>query len=370
MSEIPLKSMLTRSFTMLTFRFIFAIFLLTIVAAAFWDLHIIQTPVAIPPEAQTFSVNLGDSFDLILHKLHVQHVVDNPLAVKIYLKLTGQNPNIMAGTYSFPATASPLDILERLKQGGRFDRITIVEGWNRFDIADAMLRAKVLGLQSRQQALQLFGDTHLIKDVDKTAGNLEGYLFPDTYFLAGNSTPGALVSSMVTRFKQVWRRHLQKDAAKNGISVHDAVVVASLIETEAKLPSERPIVASVIFNRIKAGMPLSIDSSLVYASKLAGAWRNDGKVYQSDIDRASPYNTRRNVGLPPGPVGSPGLASLSAAVHPAHTDFLYYVRDPKRNDGAHNFYKDEKTFGVGVAALRAWERHQKQVGGSAKQSVN
>jgi UPF0755 protein len=163
---------------------------------------------------------------------------------------------------------------------------------------------------------------------------------------------------MVKRFRQVWDEKLADQARKRGVLVHEAVIVASIIETEAKLKSERPLIASVIKNRIDRGMTLSMDSTLVYASKMAGAWKNDGKVYQSDIDRQSPYNTRKNTGLPPGPVGNPGLSSLEAAVNPATTNYLYYVRNPDRNDGAHNFYADEKGFNAGVQALRAWEQKQ------------
>ena len=103
-------------------------------------------------------------------------------------------------------------------------------------------------------------------------------------------------------------------------------------------------------------MPLGIDSTVIYASKLAGKWRNDGKVYQSDLDRSSPYNTRKVRGLPPGPIASSGVRSLEAALRPAETDYLYYVREPSRDDGAHNFYNNEADFGRGVQSLRAWER--------------
>jgi UPF0755 protein len=136
------------------------------------------------------------------------------------------------------------------------------------------------------------------------------------------------------------------------------VTIASLIETEAKLKEERAVVASVIYNRLRQGIALGIDSSVIYASKLAGKWKNDGKVYKSDIDRRSPYNTRLQTGLPPGPIASPSAASLEAALYPATTDFLYYVRDPARDDGAHNFYANEADFQRGVQALRNWERER------------
>ena len=118
------------------------------------------------------------------------------------------------------------------------------------------------------------------------------------------------------------------------MSPRDIVIIASLIETEAKLKEDRALVASVIYNRLKKNMALGIDSTIIYASKLAGKWRDDGKVYLSDVNRRSPYNTRIFSGLPPGPVGNPGESSLDAALNPPQTDYLYYVRDPARDDGA------------------------------------
>jgi UPF0755 protein len=134
--------------------------------------------------------------------------------------------------------------------------------------------------------------------------------------------------------------------------------VASLIETEAKLADERPLVASVIYNRLRKSIPLAVDSTVIYASKLEGKWRNDGKVYKSDVERRSPYNTRIHAGLPPGPISSPGESSLQAALNPSETDYLYYVREPSRDDGAHNFYSNGSDFEAGVQALRKWERER------------
>jgi UPF0755 protein len=139
------------------------------------------------------------------------------------------------------------------------------------------------------------------------------------------------------------------------MSPREIVTMASIIETEAKLNEERPIVASVIYNRLQKNIPLAVDSSVIYASKLEGKWRYDGRVYRSDIERRSPYNTRIYAGLPPGPVASPGESSLKAALNPATTDYLYYVRNPDRDDGAHNFYNNGGDFETGVQALRKWE---------------
>jgi UPF0755 protein len=180
-----------------------------------------------------------------------------------------------------------------------------------------------------------------------------------------------MVTAMVKRFRKEWKPEWSDLARKLKMTPRQIVTIASLIETEAKLAAERPLVASVIYNRLQKSMSLGIDSTVIYASKLAGKWRNDGKVYQSDLDRDSPYNTRLNRGLPPGPIASPSASSLEAALNPASTDYLYYVREPSRNDGAHNFYNNERDFQRGVQALRDWERERdaKAIGAASPTSA-
>src|ERR1044071_9599338 len=195
----------------------------------------------------------------------------------------------------------------------------------------------------------------LISDLDPEAKNLEGYLFPDTYEFSPETTAAQLIEMMVKRFRNVWKPDWTERARSRNMSPRQIVTLASIIETEAKLDEERPVVASVIYNRLEKNIPLAVDSSVIYASKLEGKWRYDGKVYLSDIQRRSPYNTRLYAGLPPGPVASPSESSLKAALNPVTSDYLYYVRNPARNDGAHNFYSNGAEFETGVQALRKWE---------------
>ncbi len=190
-------------------------------------------------------------------------------------------------------------------------------------------------------------DVSLIRDLDPAAENLEGYLYPDTYEFSPETSPAQLIEMMIKRFRVVWKPDWSDKARSLNLSPREVVTVASLIETEAKLADERPVVASVIYNRLQRRMPLAVDSSVIYASKLEGKWKNDGKVYKSDVERRSPYNTRLHTGLPPGPIASPGESSLLAAVNPTETDYLYYVRDPARDDGAHNFYAKSSGFDAG-----------------------
>ncbi len=225
------------------------------------------------------------------------------------VKLTSNGSTLRAGEYDFPSPISPLGAFAKLREGQqRLLRLTVVEGWTRWDIANAMSRIPELDLENPTSALPLMDDVSAIQDLDPKATNLEGYLFPDTYEFARDATPAEVIGYMVKRFRKEWKPDWTARANALGLSPREAVTIASLIETEAKLSSERPTIASVIYNRLGKGMALGVDSSVIYASKLAGKWRNDGKVYQSDLDRRSPYNTRLISGLPPGPIASPAGA--------------------------------------------------------------
>ena len=342
-------------------KLIVLIVLLLLVAGgfAFWFYRELRAPV-VHERAETYiEVPRGSSPDEILSRLEAAGVIRRSWPLLLYIRLTGAAPRLKAGEYRFPSPVSPLDVLHKLEEGEeRLSRFTVIEGWTRWDIAEAMARLPELRLQSANEALALMDDTSLVNDLDPAARNLEGYLYPDTYSFPPNTTPQKMVAAMVQRFRQVWKERFAGGALPQGRTAREVVTVASLVETEAKLPDERPLVASVIYNRLRLGIPLGVDSTVIYAAKLAGKWRNDGKIYQSQLDLDSPYNTRKVTGLPPGPVASPGARSIEAALQPAQTDFLYYVREPSRDDGAHNFYNNEADFSRGVQALREWERQR------------
>lgn len=311
-------------------------------------------------EHDIVSVKRGMSLEEILAKLEAKGIIEKPLFLRVYVKLSGRNPVIRAGDYRFKSPITPREVLANLESGGiKLSRLTVIEGWTRFEIAQAMSSIKSLGL-TKESAFALMNNAALVSDLDPTAKNLEGYLFPDTYFVESDTKGEDLIKSMVLRFRQIWSK--LKDRNPQNLTVHNAVTMASVIETEAKLDEERPVVASVILNRVARRMPLAMDSTVVYASKLAGKWKGNGIIYQSDLDLKSPYNTRKYYGLPPGPVGSPGLKALTAALNPASTAYIYYVRDPDFNNGKHNFYATPAEFEVGVAKLRAWEAREHKAG--------
>ncbi|HEV2707959.1 MAG TPA: endolytic transglycosylase MltG [Pyrinomonadaceae bacterium] len=344
------------------FRLLLLLLLLGILSVsvfAYWSYRELHSPVLHAHESDYIEIPRGSSPDQIVSKLAAHGVIRREWLFRLYLRLSGAGSRLKAGEYRFPSPITPMSVLSKLEEGEqRLSRFTVVEGWTRWDIAGLMARMPELKLGSAEEALALFDDTSEIRDLDPQAPNLEGYLFPDTYSFPPNTSAQEIVRAMVRRFRQVWDRDLAAGAQARGKSVREIVTIASLIETEAKLKEERALVSSVIYNRLRIGMPLGIDSTVIYASKLAGKWRNDGKVYQSDLDRNSPYNTRKVRGLPPGPIASPGARALEAAVNPADTSHLYYVRNPDRDDGAHNFYDNEADFARGVQALREWERQR------------
>lgn len=334
-----------------------AILILVAGAACLWIYQDLNRPVHHAKSGQFIEISRGSSPATVIKKLNQEGIIKNEWPLLLYLKLTGAGSRFRAGEYDFPSPVSPLEVISKLEEGQqRFLRLTIVEGWTRWEIATAMSRVAEFKLADSDSAFKLMNDTSLIKDLDPAAENLEGYLYPATYEFPRDASPSDLIALMVKRFRTEWTPARSQKAKTLNMTPRQLVTVASLIETEAKLATERPIIAAVIYNRLGIGMALGIDSSVIYASKLAGKWRNDGKVYRSYLDRRSPYNTRLFAGLPPGPIASPGESSLAAALDPQPVDYLYYVREPSRDDGAHNFYTKETDFQAGVNALREWER--------------
>src|SRR5437870_4893880 len=333
--------------------------LILLISLGLWAYRDLHASVAHAKSNEYIEIPRGSTPEGIANKLVAEGVLRHKWPLLWYAKLTGKTKLIKAGEYRFPSPISALGVLKKLEEGEqRLSRFTVIEGWTRWDIADSLAHVDELHLSDSGEALKLMDDTSAIRDLDPAAENLEGYLFPATYSFPPDTKAPAILASMVKRFRQAWTPERAARARALNMTPRQIMIVASLIETEAKLKDERPLIASVIYNRLDKHMALGIDSTIVYASKLAGKWRNDGKVYLSDVNRRSPYNTRLHSGLPPGPIGAAGESSLDAALNPALTDFLYYVRDPARDDGAHNFYSKESDFEKGVRVLRDWERNR------------
>jgi UPF0755 protein len=212
------------------------------------------------------------------------------------------------------------------------------------------------GLGTEGEWLELTADATLVDDIAPEATSLEGYLFPDTYRFSPGTGPKVIVAEMVKNFRRQFGDELAY--ISTGLSVHETVTLASIVETEAQLAAERPLIASVYRNRLHKRMLLQADPTVIYAMKLAGTW--NGNIRKGDLRMSSPYNTYARTGLPPGPIASPGLASLRAAANPAASEMLYFVA---RNDGSHVFARslDEHNRNVAEWQKRYWrERNGKR----------
>jgi UPF0755 protein len=252
-----------------------------------------------------------------------------------------------------------LQVLQELEKGEeRTIKLTIPEGWTRFDIAKRVAEKFPTNPPMDEKAvLSLMDDTSLIKDFDAYAKNLEGYMYPSTYNLPKGTTPQQAIKTMVEQFKKTWKPEWNEKARALGKMPHEIVTIASLIETESKFDVERPVVASVIYNRLNKGIALGIDQTAVYVAKMQNRW--DGTINKSDLEVDSPYNTRKYAGLPPAPISSVSESALNAALNPAQTDYIYYVLNVEKNDGSHHFYASAAEFERGKAAYQIWLEQQR-----------
>jgi len=233
---------------------------------------------------------------------------------------------LQAGEYVFRRPASAWEVFDRLARGDVFFyELTVPEGYNLFDIAAALDKLDAL---SGKEFMTAAHDATPIRDLAPQAVTLEGYLFPDTYRITKQTTAAQLCGQMTERFRHAW----QQLGAPG--PVHPVVTLASLVEKETARPEERPLVASVFRNRLALGTALDCDPTAIYAALLDG--RYAGEIYRSDLESRNGYNTYQHAGLPPGPIATPGLASLKAALHPADTRNLYFVARPD-GSGAHVF---------------------------------
>jgi UPF0755 protein len=248
--------------------------------------------------------------------------------------------SLKAGEYAFDHAENLNQVYSQIARGETYARVLVIpEGFNMFDIAAAVEKA---GIDSQQNFLeQARTQIALVRDLDPQAPTLEGYLYPDTYRVARKQKSPDLISAMVKRF------HQEAHAISLGNDLHRIVTMASIVEKETAVPEERPVVAGVFYNRLAQHIALDTDPSVIYASELAGRYR--GTIYASDLQFRSPYNTYRNAGLPPGPIANPGKDALLAAMHPAKTDYLYFVSD---NQGHHRFSRTLEEHQKNVAAYR------------------
>jgi peptidoglycan lytic transglycosylase G len=277
--------------------------------------------VEIPPGAGPASIG---------RRLAQTGVIRDQLSFRIALARSGQARRLQAGEYRFDRPMTTREVIDRIARGDVFLRpVTFREGLTVRQMAEIYERD---GGGSKAEFLRAAENASLIHDIDPSAPDLEGYLFPDTYTLPRRTTADQLVQRMVTAFRDVMTPDLVQRAAARGMSVRELMTLASLVEKETAKPGERPIVAAVYTNRLKIGMGMQCDPTVIYALERAGKY--DGNLTRENLQFDSPYNTYRYAGLPPGPIAAPGRASIEAAASPADVPYLYFV---SRNDGSHVF---------------------------------
>ena len=311
---------------------------LALLAVGAWLAWALWLPVA--PQGQKFvMLHPGYSTRRIAAELRSAGVIRNADTFILWHYLHHKG-SLKAGEYLFEKPANAREVHSRLVRGDVYYREVVVpEGFNMFEIAQAVQDA---GLGPSGDFLKAaMSDTQLIADLDPKATSLEGYLFPATYEFTRTQTPEDMVAAMVREFRRV--------ANEIGLStdLHRTVTLASIIEKETAAPEERPIVASVYENRLAGKIALQADPSIIYAETLQGTYQ--GALHHADMRDDSPYNTYTHPGLPPGPIGNPGKSSLEAAMHPAQTDYYYFVSD---GNGHHRFAETLEEHNRNVAAYR------------------
>jgi UPF0755 protein len=316
-----------------------AAFLLLLIgaAAAAW---FAATPFG--PESETFvELAPGSSAMRIGQQLESAGVVRSRFAFDLMRLM--KRGTLRAGEYRFDHPATLTEVYDRIIHGDVYTKtVTIPEGASIFDIAARLEQA---GFGSRRSFLATQANAvSLVADIDPGAKSLEGYLFPDTYYFARKATGAQICAMMVRRFRTI--------AGQLGLkeNVHRVVTMASLVERETAIDSERPLVASVFENRLARRMPLMTDPAVIYGLQLEGRWR--GAIYHSDLEENTPYNTYLHAGLPPGPVANPGLRSLRAAMEPAKTDYLYFVAAGANAQGHSMFSSSIEEHNHNVAGYR------------------
>jgi UPF0755 protein len=345
-------------------KILFLLFIVSVLAAsgvAYWLYSSLNKPYAHDKSGKFIKIEKGSTPNQIIAKLASEGIIESETPALVYLRTFGDAAKLQAGDYNFPSPITPLEVIAELEKGKeRTVRLTIPEGFTRFDIAKRINEKFPQNPPvDEKHILSLMDDTSLIKDIAPEAKNLEGYMFPSTYEFPPEAKPEEIIARMVGQFKKVWNVDMTNRAKLAGRTPHQMVTIASLIETESKYDAERPLVASVIYNRLEKNIPLGIDQTAVYVAKMQNRW--DGTIHRSDLEVDSPYNTRKYGGLPPGPISSVSQSALEAAFNPAKTDYIYYVLNVEKNDGSHHFFSSAADFERAKAQYQRWLEEQRKI---------
>jgi UPF0755 protein len=278
----------------------------------------------------TVTVRTGATAREVSQQLAREGVVSSARLFEWFLRSEGAEAAVQAGEHRFERALRPAEVLEELRVAQAPDlEVTLLEGWTRMQVAAALAAAGVADGAALGAA---FADPAPVRDLDPAARDLEGYLFPDTYRFRPGTAPREVAALLVANFRRRFADPYAAAVRGSGRPLREVVTLASIVERETGGASERPQVAGVFLDRLARGMPLQSDPTVIYARERTGTW--DGNLTRADLERDDPYNTYVRGGLPPGPIGSPGLAALRAVLEPERTGALYFV---SRGDGTHQF---------------------------------
>jgi UPF0755 protein len=319
------------------------------IAVAAWVAYACFVPTSKFTEPRVVPVNPGDSLAVVARRLDVAGVVRSARATVLYAEMTGGGRNLKPGDYAFAGGEDIAAVLRHMVNGDFIVvTVTIPEGITLHQVAERLEEAGLV-CQWEFETAARWGE--LTRALGLEPLGAEGYLFPATYRFAPRASTSEILAAMLGRFYAVLTPRVEQRLFELGLSVHDLVTLASIIEKEAKMPGERPTIASVFYNRLRLGMPLQSDPTAQYNPS-----GETGPVAAA-VHTASAYNTYTFAGLPPGPIANPGMSSIMAALYPAHTGYLYFVA---RNDGTHIFSRtlreQERAIAL-VRRLNAANRH-------------
>ena len=299
------------------------IIVIMIIIITIWQcFKIVDTPLKIKDE-EIIEVAEGDSFYGVLNKLSEEDKIKNEFLVKLYLKIRGIKPEVLAGTYKLYKSMTLDEIITLLSNDSTIGKIyiTIPEGYTIDDIATELEENNICSSEDFINSVKNYDLPAYVSNNPNKRYNLEGFLFPDTYSFNENENADFVVKTMINRFEEVWQELVQSlNLSIADDEIEKIVNVASIIEKEAVVDSERSLISSVIYNRIAIEMPLQIDATVIYSYGY-----HIEKMYEKHLEIDSPYNTYMYYGLPIGPISNPGRASLMAALKPEKTDYLYYL---------------------------------------------
>ncbi len=316
---------------MLRFLRIFSIaFVISLISFSLFLYSYMNSPVFFERGEKAVVIERGETLSQVLKKLGDLGIVKRPWLLESYMVVTGLGRSIKAGEYRFYSGVTPIEVVDKLVYGKIvLHRVTVREGDTVLDIGRELVKSGIL--RDSSEFVKLCYSDRLVYLVGiEGPKNLEGYLFPDTYLFERGTPEDAIVRVMITRFREkVLTKGFFRGCKAIGLTPHQVITLASMVEKETYLKGEKPIIAAVFLNRLRKGMKLQCDPTVRYAT---GNWRR--KILKNELRFPSPYNTYYVKGLPPGPICSPGLDSIWAVIHPAKVDYLYFVAG---RDGRHHF---------------------------------